>query len=57
MTGALAEGMEGAAVAYAASRFGVPFAELRGISNLCGPREGARFDLEGAIRNAAKLLP
>ena len=55
--GALAEGMEGAAVAHAASLFGVPFAELRGISNLCGPRDGARFELGLAIRNAARLLP
>jgi futalosine hydrolase len=49
--------MEGAAVAYAASLFGAPFAELRGISNFCGPREGARFELAAAVRNAARLLP
>ena len=55
-TGAVAEGMEGAAVAHAASLSGVPFAELRGISNLCGPRDGARFDLATAVRNAASLL-
>jgi futalosine hydrolase len=56
-SGAVAEGMEGAAVAYAASLFGAPFAELRGISNFCGPREGARFELAAAVRNAARLLP
>jgi futalosine hydrolase len=56
-TGAVAEGMEGAAVAHAASLFGVPFAELRGISNLCGPRDGARFDLAVAVANARRLLP
>ena len=55
-TGAVAEGMEGAAVAHAASLFGVPFAELRGVSNLCGPRDGARFDLVTAVRNAERLL-
>lgn len=55
-SGALAESMEGAAVAYAATLHGLPFAEVRGISNLCGPREGAPFDLEGALRNAAAVL-
>jgi futalosine hydrolase len=55
-TGAVAESMEGAAVAYAASLFGLPFAEVRGVSNLCGPREGARFDLAAALRNAAAAL-
>jgi futalosine hydrolase len=55
-TGAVAESMEGAAVAHAAALFGVPFAEVRGISNLCGPRDGARFDLGTAVRNAATVL-
>jgi futalosine hydrolase len=55
-TGALAEGMEGAAVAHAAMLFGLPFAEVRGISNLCGPRVGARFELSLAVANAAWLL-
>lgn len=51
--GVLAEGMEGASIAHAAATFGVPFVEVRGISNLCGPRDGARFDLATAARNAA----
>lgn len=55
-TGAVAEAMEGAAIAYVATSFGVPFAEVRGISNLCGPREGARFEIAGAVRNAASHL-
>ena len=55
-TGAVAEGMEGAAVAHAAMLFGLPFAEVRGISNLCGPRDGARFDLLLAVANAARCL-
>jgi futalosine hydrolase len=54
--GALAESMEGAAVAFAAARQGVPFVEVRGISNLCGPRDGASFNLAAAIRNAATVL-
>jgi futalosine hydrolase len=55
-TGAVAESMEGAAVAYVATTFGLPFAEVRGISNLCGPREGAPFDIVTAVRNAARHL-
>jgi futalosine hydrolase len=55
-TGAVAESMEGAAVAFAASLYGVAFAEVRGISNPCGPREGARFDLRTAVANAARLI-
>ncbi len=55
-TGALAEGMEGAAVAAAAAAAGVPFAEVRGISNLCGPRGGAEFELARAIANASRVL-
>ena len=55
-TGALAEGMEGAAIALAAARHGVPFAEIRGISNPCGPRDAAPFDLVSAIHNASAVL-
>lgn len=36
---AVAEGMEGAGVAAAAARYGVPFGELRAISNLVGTRD------------------
>jgi len=58
--GVVAEGMEGAAVALAAAARGVescvPFVEVRGISNLCGPRDGAPFDLVTAVRNAAEVL-
>jgi futalosine hydrolase len=55
--GAIAEDMESAAVAYAASLHDVPFAVVRGVSNLCGPRDGARFDLALAVAHAALLLP
>jgi futalosine hydrolase len=54
--GAIAESMEGAAVAYAARRRGVPFIEVRGISNLCGPRSGAPFEIASAVRHAAEVL-
>jgi futalosine hydrolase len=55
-TGALAEAMEGAAVAHAATLFGLPFGELRGISNLCGPRDDAAFELRLAVAHAQRVL-
>lgn len=55
-TGALAEGMEGAAIAHVAALHGTPFAEVRGISNPCGPRAGAPFDLRTAAEHAAEVL-
>ena len=54
--GALAEGMEGAAIAEVCARLDVPFVEVRGISNMCGPRDGAPFDLQTAVRNASAVL-
>ena len=48
-TGARAEAMEGAAVAVAAARLGVPFAELRVISNTAGDRARQRWDLPAAL--------
>ncbi len=44
------ESMEGAAAAAVAARLGVPFAELRAVSNVVGERDRARWDLRGAIR-------
>jgi futalosine hydrolase len=48
-TGALAEGMEGAAVALVARRLRLPMAELRIISNTTGDRSAQRWDLRGAL--------
>ncbi|NUQ67186.1 MAG: futalosine hydrolase [Phycisphaerales bacterium] len=48
-TGAIAESMEGASVALVAWRRGIPFAELRVISNTCGDRATQRWDLKGAL--------
>jgi futalosine hydrolase len=48
-TGAVAEAMEGAAVALVARRVGLPMAELRVISNTTGPRAQQRWDLKGAL--------
>ena len=44
------ESMEGAAVAQLSDRLGVPFAELRGVSNLVGERDKQRWDVRGAVR-------
>jgi futalosine hydrolase len=47
--GALVEGMEGAGVAQAAAQLGVPCSEIRGISNLVGPRDRASWQLSPAL--------
>jgi futalosine hydrolase len=46
---AVAEGMEGAGVAAAATLHGVPFGELRAISNAVGPRDRDAWQLPRAL--------
>ena len=46
---AVAEAMEGAGVAAAAARFGVPVAEIRAVSNLVGPRNRAVWRVPEAL--------
>ncbi|PZM90544.1 MAG: futalosine hydrolase [Actinobacteria bacterium] len=56
---ALAEAMEGYGVACAAAGAGVPFAELRTISNPVGPRDRAAWrigDALAALTTAARAL-
>jgi futalosine hydrolase len=56
---AVAEAMEGHGVAVAAAGAGVPFAELRAISNPVGPRDRAAWRLGeafAALRAAAPVL-
>ncbi|SDT72229.1 futalosine hydrolase [Actinoplanes derwentensis] len=56
---AVAEAMEGYGVAVAAEGAGVPFAELRAISNPVGPRNRAAWrmaDAFAALRTAAPAL-
>jgi futalosine hydrolase len=56
---ALAEAMEGFGVASAASQAGVPFLELRTISNLVGPRDRDAWrlgDAMQALQSAAAML-
>jgi futalosine hydrolase len=52
--GALAESMEGAAAAHMCALFGVPFLEVRSISNLVADRDTSRWDLRGAVARAGK---
>jgi futalosine hydrolase len=46
---AVAEAMEGAGVAEAARQAGVPFGELRAISNLAGPRQRSAWKITDAL--------
>ncbi|HEY0700728.1 MAG TPA: futalosine hydrolase [Micromonospora sp.] len=57
---AVAEAMEGYGVATAAAQVGLPFAELRAISNPIGPRDRAAWriaDAFAALTTAATALP
>jgi futalosine hydrolase len=53
---ARAEAMEGAGVLAAASAHGVPFAELRAISNHVGPRDRSAWRLGGAFDALAAAI-
>lgn len=55
-TGAVAEAMEGAAVAHVASRLGVPAGELRVISNTTGDRPAQRWDIASAFRMLTAVI-
>jgi futalosine hydrolase len=48
-TGAIAECMEGAAIAHIARRLAIPFAELRIISNTTGRRDTQKWDIPAAL--------
>jgi futalosine hydrolase len=54
--GALAEDMEGYALALAGKRFEVPAAEVRGISNAAGDRDRARWDFRAAQDRAQEAV-
>ncbi|NDV20437.1 futalosine hydrolase [Pseudodesulfovibrio sp. JC047] len=44
------ENMEGFGLAFGAGRMGLPFLEVRTISNLVGSREAEDWDLKGALK-------
>ncbi len=52
--GALCENMEGAAAAHICLKYDIPFAELRGISNMAGQRRP--FDIIAAMTAVGKVL-
>ncbi len=54
--GAIAENMEGAAVAHAASLFGVVPVEVRGVSNVAGIRDKSRWDVKKALAALKNFL-
>ncbi len=53
---ALAENMEGSAVAQTCLRFGVPMLECRGMSNVAGVRDKSHWRLEPALDNCHGVL-
>jgi futalosine hydrolase len=54
--GALCENMEGAAAAQVSLIYGVPFVEIRGISNMVEDRDKDRWDIDTAMRNCAAAV-
>lgn len=54
-TRAIAEAMEGAAVGLVAMRAGVPFVEVRAISNHTGDREGQGWDIPAALARLTRF--
>lgn len=56
-SGAIAEGMEGAAIGHALARFapGVPFVEVRVVSNSTGDRGRQKWDIRGALARLSAL--
>jgi futalosine hydrolase len=55
-SGAAVESMEGAAVALACARLGLPFAEVRGVSNVAGVRDKTAWQVGPALAAAGRAL-
>jgi len=53
---AQAENMEGSAIAQTCLLFDVPFLEFRGISNMAGVRDKARWDLRVAMEHCLSVI-
>jgi futalosine hydrolase len=54
---AVGEAMEGYGVAVAATRFGIPFAEVRAVSNVIGPRDRSAWRIGDALAALARAAP
>lgn len=52
--GAVCENMEGAAIAQICSIYGIPFAEIRGISNIVEDRDLSKWNIKLAAENCQK---
>jgi futalosine hydrolase len=52
----VAEAMEGAGVAAAGAAAGVPFAEIRAVSNLVGPRDRTAWRIDDALGGLARAV-
>jgi futalosine hydrolase len=54
--GALVEGMEGAGVAHVALKHEIPCLEVRGISNMVGPRDRSQWKIPEALQALSRAL-
>jgi futalosine hydrolase len=54
--GALVECMEGAGVAHVAFKHGIPCLEVRGISNMVGPRDRSKWKIPEAMLALSRAL-
>ena len=52
----MCENMEGAAAAHVSLMYEIPFAEVRGISNMAGDRDRARWDIPKACADCAAVI-
>jgi futalosine hydrolase len=55
--GAVSESMEGAALHFAALSAGIPFLQLRAISNMVGERDKGKWQLKEAVHLLNEQLP
>jgi futalosine hydrolase len=55
-SGAMVEGMEGAGVAHVAFKYNIPCLELRGISNMVGPRDRSMWKIPEAMQALSRAL-
>ncbi|MGC9196226.1 MAG: futalosine hydrolase [Syntrophobacteraceae bacterium] len=54
--GAFTENMEASAIAQTCLLFDVPFLEIRGVSNIAGDRDKARWDLSAAVDHCLAIV-
>jgi futalosine hydrolase len=52
----LCENMEGAALAHICRLYGIPFVEMRGISNMVGDRDKEKWEIKLAAENCQRAL-